>query len=88
MSGQPAQQIDLKEKLVRPSSGQRLNRLKSRPHLGGYQPRTLQRVSVTKWEADADLEQGLHEDDASSVSPCVSSQNLQNRHIFAGSHHH
>lgn len=68
MSRQPAQQADLKDKLVQPSTRQRQNRFKSRATLGGYQPRTLQRVSVTKWEADADLEQGLEEDRSSSVS--------------------
>lgn len=70
MSRQPAQQADLKDKgtLVQPSTRQRQNRFKSRANLGGYQPRTLQRVSVTKWEADADLEQGLEGDRTSSVS--------------------
>lgn len=68
MSKQPPPAFDLKDRLVRPSTKQRLNRLKSRPNLGGYQPRTLQRVSVTKWEADADLEQGLQEDQTSNVS--------------------
>lgn len=68
MSEQPAQQADLKDKLVQPSTRQRQNRFKSRANLGGYQPRTLQRVSVTKWETDADLEQGLEEDRTSSVS--------------------
>ena len=69
MSQQPAQQADLK--LVKPSTRQRQNRFKSKANLGGYQPRTLQRVSVTKWEADADLEQGLEEDRSSSVSPSL-----------------
>ena len=66
MSEQPAQQADLK--MAKPSKRQRQNRFKSRTSLGGYQPRTLQRVSVTKWEADTDLEQGLEEDRTSSVS--------------------
>ena len=69
MSQQPAQQADLMDhQLVKPSTRQRQNRFKSKANLGGYQPRTLQRVSVTKWEADADLEQGLEEDRTSSVS--------------------
>ena len=66
MSQQPAVQGDLK--VVKPSTRQRQNRFKSKANLGGYQPRTLQRVSVTKWEADTDLEQGIEEDRTSSVS--------------------
>lgn len=74
MSQQPAVQGDLKPagqgdlKVVKPSTRQRQNRFKSKANLGGYQPRTLQRVSVTKWEADTDLEQGIEEDRTSSVS--------------------
>lgn len=61
---------ELKDDEVRPSTRQRLNRFRTKR---GYQPRTLQRVSVTRWEADADLEQGMSEDSTSSVSPCPSS---------------
>ena len=68
MSQHPAQQADFKDKLAKPSTRQRQNRFKSKANLGGYQPRTLQRVSVTKWEADTDLEQGLEGDRTSSVS--------------------
>lgn len=47
---------------------QSLSRLKSRAALGAYRPRTLQRVSVSQWEQDADLEQGLHTEKKHSVS--------------------
>ena len=72
MSQPPAQQADVKDKLVRPSTRQRLKNFKSRANLGGYQPRALQRVSITNWEADADLEQGLEAHRTSSVSPLSS----------------
>lgn len=45
-----------------------ISKVKSRANIGGYRPRTLQRVSLGKWEQDADLEQGLHADQEHSVS--------------------
>jgi len=68
MSKQSAQQAYVKEKLSRPSALEGVSRLKSKPNLGGYCPRTLQRVSLAKWEEDADLEQGSLEETKSSVS--------------------
>lgn len=44
--------------------------MKSRASVGGHRPRTLQRVSLAKWEQDADLEQGKHAHKEYSVSVC------------------
>ena len=57
-----------KQSSIGTTKPQNLSRLKSRAALGGYRPRTLQRVSVSQWEQDADLEQGLHTDKTHSVS--------------------
>ena len=46
-----------------------ISKMKSRADFGGgYRHRTLQRVSLAKWEQDADLEQGEHADKEHSVS--------------------
>ncbi len=68
MSKPPVQQAYVKEKLSRPSALEGASRQKSKANLGGYRPRTLQRVSLGKWEEDADLEQGDYEETKSSVS--------------------
>ena len=68
MSKLPAQQAYVKHKGAEPSALDVASRQKSKPNLGGYRPRTLQRVSLAKWEEDADLEQGDHESTKSSVS--------------------
>ncbi|DBA95327.1 hypothetical protein WJX82_010494 [Trebouxia sp. C0006] len=66
MSKPPVQQAYVKEKLSRPSALEGASRQKSKANLGGYCPRTLQRVSLGKWEEDADLEQGDYEETKSS----------------------
>ena len=68
MSKQPIQQAYVKEKLSRSSALEGASRQKSKANFGGYRPRTLQRVSLEKWEEDADLEQGEYEQTKSSVS--------------------
>ena len=68
MSQQDAQDGPVARKLSRPSAKASLSRLKSRASVNGYRPRTLQRVSVAKWEGDADLEQGDEGEPTSSVS--------------------
>ncbi|KAA6426043.1 MAG: potassium transporter [Trebouxia sp. A1-2] len=66
MSKQPIQQAYVKEKLSRSSALEGASRQKSKANFGGYRPRTLQRVSLEKWEEDADLEQGEYEQTKSS----------------------
>lgn len=62
-------QAYVKQKLAQPEALEGVSRLKSKANLGGYRPRTLQRVSLAKWEEDADLEQGdEHGAGESSVS--------------------
>ena len=68
MSKQPAQQAYVKHNGADQSALDVASRQKSKPNLGGYRPRTLQRVSLGKWEEDADLEQGEHDSAQSSVS--------------------
>ena len=68
MSQQDAQEGAVAGELTRPSTKASLSRLKSRASVNGYRPRTLQRVSVAKWEGDADLEQGEEGHSTSSVS--------------------
>ena len=68
MSQQDAQEGAVAGKLTRPSAKVSLSRLKSRASVNAYRPRTLQRVSVARWEGDADLEQGEEGVSTSSVS--------------------